>query len=139
MAVSSRYRALGRSLERLRKHHLEFARRLAGGYTERQLSQAAAYTVFAHAEFEQFLEDWALEILDAIAGRRFGAGFSPMLAHLLAYRPAITVPSQIPPNNAWQTEAGAAISAHRVAIRNNHGISERYVCSLLIPLGVDVM
>jgi len=139
MAASSRYKALGRSLERLRKHHLGFARRLAGGYTERQLSQAAAYTVFAHGEFEHFLEAWASEILDAIAVKGFGPGFSPMLAHLLAYRSSLTVPSQIPPNNAWHTSAGAAISGQRAAVRNNNGISERYVCALLMPLGVDVI
>ncbi len=138
MAASSRYRALGRSLRRLRNHHLGFARRLAGGYTERQLSQAAAYTVFAHGEFEYFLEDWASEILDAIAAKRFGPGFSPMLAHLIAYRSPLTVPLQIPANNAWQTHAGSAISVQRTTIRNNNGISERYVCVLLIPLGVDV-
>ena len=138
MAASSRYRALGRSLGRLRKHHLGFARRLAGGYTERQLSQAAAYTVFAHGEFEHFLEDWALEILYAIAVKGFGLGFSPMLAHLAAYRPSLTVPSQVPANNAWQTSAGSAINSHKAAIRNNHGIGERYVCALLIPLGIDV-
>jgi hypothetical protein len=139
MAASSRYRALGRTLERLRKHHLGFARRLAGGYTERQLSQAAAYTVFAHGEFEHFLEDWASEIVDAIAVKGFGPGFSPMLAHLMAYRPSLTVALQIPANNAWKTTAGSAINVHRTAIRNNHGISERYVCALLIPLGVDVI
>ena len=138
MAASSRYEALGRSLERLRKHHLGFARRIAGGYTERQLSQAAAYTLFAHGEFEHFLEAWAAEILDAISMKGFGPGFSPMLAHLLGYRPPLTVPSQIPVNNAWQTSAGAAINGQRVTIRNNNGISERYVCALLIPLGVDV-
>jgi hypothetical protein len=136
MPASRRYRALGRSLERLRKHHLGFARRLAGGYTERQLSQAAAYTVFAHGE--HFLEDWALEILNAIDVKGFGPGFSPMLAHLLAYRPSLTVPSQIPGRNAWQTSAKSAINVHRTAIRNNHGISERYVCAMLIPLGIDV-
>lgn len=139
MAASRRYRALGQSVERLRKHHLGFARRLAGGYTERQLSQAAAYTVFAHGELEYFLEDWASEILDAIARKGFGPGFSPMVGHLLAYRPPLTMPSQIPANNAWQTQAGSAINFHRTAIRSNHGISERYVRALLMPLGVDVM
>lgn len=139
MSASSRYRALGRSLARLRTHHLGFARRLTAGYTERQLSQAAAYTVFAHGELEDFLEDWASEILDTIARKGFGLGFSPMLAHLLAYRrQSLTVLSQVPGNNAWQTEAGSAISGHGTAIRNNHGISERYVCALLMPLGVDV-
>ena len=103
-----------------------------------QLSQATAYTVFAHGEFEHFLEDWALEILNAIDVKGFGPGFSPMLAHLLAYRPSLTVPSQIPGSNAWQTSAGSAINVHRTAIRNNHGISERYVCAMLIPLGIDV-
>src|SRR5215813_1059051 len=115
MAASCRYRSLGRSLERLRKHHLGFSPRLAGGYTERQLSQAAAYTVFAHGEFEQFLEDWAIAILDAIAGKGFGPGFSPMLAHLMAYRPPLAVPSQIPTSNAWQTHAGSAIHIQRTA------------------------
>jgi hypothetical protein len=139
MAASSRYRALGRSLGRLRNHHLGFTRRLAGGYTERQLSQAAAYTVFAHGEFEQFLEDWALEILDTIAAKGFGPRFSPMLAHLIAYRsPPLTPPSQIPASNAWQTHAGSAVHVQRTTIRNNHGISERYVCALLIPSGVNV-
>src|SRR5271156_3443250 len=138
MAASGRYLALGRSLEQLRKHHLGFKPRLAGDYTERQLSQAAAYTVFAHGEFEQFLEDWALAILDAIAVKGFGSGYSPMLAHVVAYRPALPLPSQIPANNVWQTHAGNAISVHRTTIRNNHGISERYVCALLMPLGVDV-
>lgn len=138
MAESSHYRALGRSLVRLRKHHLGFARRLAGGYTERQLSQAAAYTVFAHGEFENFLESWAMTILDAIASKGYGTGFSPMLAHLTAYRPQITLPSQIPIRNNWQSHAGSAVSNHRNVIRNNHGISERYICALLIPLGIDV-
>jgi hypothetical protein len=139
MAASRRYKALGRRLAHLKKHHLAFASRLAGNYTERQLLQAAAYTVFAHAEFEVFIEEWAAEILNRINTRGHGAGASPMLGHLMAYRAALSQPQQMPTNNnGWQTHFNATIQAHLGVIKNSHGIREINICRILIPLGFDV-
>lgn len=138
MASSQRYRALGRNLKGLKAHHLSFKAKPAGNYTKRQLSEAAAYTVFAHGEFESFLEDWAMAILDRVATKGFSAGFSPLLAHLNAYREKISVPGDTATNNKWATSSGSAVAAHRSAITGNHGIAEKYLCAIFIPLGVDV-
>jgi hypothetical protein len=141
MAASSRYRALGRRLALLKKHHLAFKPRLAGNYTVRQLSQAAAYTVFAHGEFEDFIEDWAMEILNRIHSKGHGSGASPMLAHLFAHRKENPLPTRLPlpagsPN--WQTLFGQVIGTHRGIIDNSHGIKAVHICKMLIPLGVDL-
>jgi len=138
MAASSRYRRLGRSLTQLRRDYLGFAPRLAGNYTRRQLSLAAAYTVFAHGEFEDFIEEWATDILNKFDNRGHGYGASPMLVHLHLYRSAVAMPAQIPTANNWQTTFSAAIASHRAVINNNHGIREAHICRLLIPLGFDV-
>lgn len=138
MVASQRYRALGRNLESLRIDHLNFKIRPAGDYTRRQLSQAAAYTIFAHGEFEHFLEEWTSAVLDKIQKRGFNAGFSPFLAHLVAYREKIAVPSDTTTNNKWATNCGSAISEHFGVVRKNHGISEKHLCSLFIPIGIDV-
>lgn len=138
VASSPRYRALGRNLQGLKTHHLNFKARAAGNYTRKQLSEAAAYTVFAHGEFENFLEDWATAIIDRIATKGYAAGFSPLLAHLIAYREKLSVPNDTAANNGWSTGCGAAVSAHRSAITHNHGIAEKHLCAMLIPLGVDV-
>lgn len=138
MVFSQRYRALGRNLKGLKSHHLRFKAKAAGDYTKRQLSDAAAYTVFAHGEFESFLEDWAIEMVDRIEAKGYRSGFSPLLAHLNLYRDKISVPTDIATNEKWATECGRTVSAHRHAIFGNHGISEKHLCALYIPLGIDV-
>jgi hypothetical protein len=125
-------------LRGLEVHHLNFKARPAGNYTRRQLSEAAAYTLFAHGEFESFLEDWATAITDRVVTRGYGAGFSPLLAHLIAYREKLAVPNDTGANNAWSTGCGAAVNAQKSTISRNHGIAEKYVCAMFIPLGVDV-
>jgi hypothetical protein len=110
----------------------------AGNYTRRQLSEAAAYTVFAHGEFESFLEDWATAIVDRIAAKGYASSFSPLLAHLIAYRDKLAVPNDTAANNNWATACGSAVSTHRHTITHNHGIAEKYLCAMFVPLGVDV-
>jgi hypothetical protein len=135
---SLRYRTLCHNLSRIRRNHLGFSPRLNGDYTNRELSEGAAYTVFAHGEFEAFLEDWATDILNRIVSRGFGTAASPRMAHLAGCASSFAVPGGIPGGDGWPTFFGQAAAAHRNAIRGNHGIAERHICRLLIPLGFDV-
>ena len=94
-----------------------------------------------HAEFEQYFEDAAVEVLDNAhsAWLRDNMPRTPLLA-LLAFSPAAT---KAPPSEKaggpsfLRTSIQDARDRHyRYARFDNHGISEKYLLALLLPAGI---
>lgn len=136
---SKHYRNMGRQLRRLERLYLNFPQSPLGKYSEEQLSLAAAYTVFAHAEIESFIEAWAQGIIDKVESNfKLKKRYSRVLAHLVTFHEKSTVPSQAPKNDIWAEPIFESISLHRKAINRNHGIKEEHICKVLVPLGFDV-
>lgn len=137
MPESVIFRCLRSELTRLGRTYLNYKARPLGNYTRRQLSAAAAYTIFAHAEFETFFEDWALR-LNTYAETRWVAGQATKpLVHLCAFFDGGGAPSSVPAKDVWNEPVRRSLQQHRAAIQGNHGIKEENVCRLLAPVGFD--
>lgn len=135
---SARYRSLCSAIRVIEKTYMSFKPRPTGNYTRRQLSLAAAYTVFCHAEIETFMEEWATAFTD-FADTKWGMKqASRPLVHLCAFHEGCKVLSTMPQKDVWNEPVVMAIKKHRGAISNNNGIKEGNVIKLLSPIGFDV-
>lgn len=131
------YRELYSDLNRLERTFLPFKIRPLGNYTPRQLSMAAAYTVFCHAEFEIFLEEWARAFVDLADSQwKIGRATRP-LVHLCTFHEGRNALSTVPTKDIWNEVVWKAIAKHRGVIGGNHGIKESNFCDLLSPVGFD--
>jgi hypothetical protein len=128
---------LSLGLKRLEKTFLNFKSRPAGNYTPRQLSMAAAYTVFCHAEFETFIEGWARAFVDfADTSWKVKRATRP-LVHICTFHEGRGSLQIVPTKDVWNEVVGKAIAKHRGIIGANHGIKEQNFCELLSPIGFD--
>jgi hypothetical protein len=138
MPQSKLFRSMSAEVRRLGKTYLNFGARPAGNYTRRQLSAAAAYTMFCHAEFESYLEGWSSQLTDfADANWKAGRVTRP-LAHLCTFHEGRNELSSVPGKDIWSEQFTLAILKHRDIINRNNGIKEKNICALLAPVGFDV-
>lgn len=138
MPQSRHYITMEAQIKKLGKHYLGFRAKSSGDYSDRQLSAGAAFTVFAHAEFESFLESWATTILQKSEANWKTGKIDRALAHLLMFREAAKSPGQVPKSDIWSEPCALALKAHEGVIGKNNGIREAHICGLLAPLGFDV-
>lgn len=136
--ASARYGVMSAQLKKLSVHHLQFKKSSSGSYSQKQLAAGAAYTLFAHAEIESYLESWSSDILERASARWRAGANSRAITSLLCFRPQIGVPSQLPVRDVISETIHQALSGHRDVIRNNHGIKEKHICTMFAPLGFDV-
>lgn len=134
---SAHFSDLTSGLTRLEKTFLAFRPRPAGNYTPRQLSMAAAYTVFCHAQFETFLEGWAGAFVDLADSEWKSRRATRPLVHLCTFHEGRNALTTVPAKDVWGEVVGKAIAKHRGVIKSNHGIKEVNVCELLSPIGFD--
>lgn len=134
---SIRYYELTRGLKRLERTFLPFKSRPVGNYTARQLAMAAAYTVFCHAEFETFLENWARTFVDLADQEWKLRRATRPLVHLCTFHEGRNPLVSVPEKDVWGEVVGKAIAKHRGVIGNNHGIKIQNFCELLSPIGFD--
>lgn len=119
-------------------------------YSESQLSRTAAYRVLAHAEIESYLEERAWEIvIDAKEAWKMGKTTRTLIC-LLGFsgltmdKPPDTLKK---PNNVKQDnhdkqlqiteKINSAINSFKKVIDNNHGLKEKNILALLLPIGID--
>lgn len=138
MPNSKLFRLMNSEIGRLKKTYLNFRARPHGDYTRRQLSAAAAYTVFCHAEFESYLEGWATFIIDFVDTSWRSKIVTRPLVHLCTFNNGREALTEIPRKDIWSEQIVESIRKHRTIIRENHGIKEHNICKLLSPLGFDV-
>lgn len=134
---SALYSDLSAGLLRLEKTFLPFQPRPAGNYTSRQLSMAAAYTMFCHAEFETYLEEWARIFVDHADREWQNRRASRPLVHLCTFHEGRNALNNVPSKDVWNEVVFKAIAKHRGIISANHGIKEANFCELLSPVGFD--
>ena len=113
-------------IRRLGRTYLNFRRRPAGNYTGRQMSAAAAYTMFSHAEFENYLEGWVIEIVNFAEVERNAGRVTRPLAHLCTFHKGTGEVTKIPQGDIWSEQFVQAIKQHREIINKNHGIKENW-------------
>jgi hypothetical protein len=134
---STLYLNLAKGLERLEQTFLPFKPRPSGNYTSRQLSMAAAYTVFCHAEIETFLEGWSRAFVDLADTAWKTRRATRPLVHICTFHEGRNALSNVPAKDVWNEVIGRAIAKQRGVIGANHGIKESNFCELLSPIGFD--
>lgn len=136
--ASDLFQALSDGVERIERAFLNFNPRPSGNYTPRQLTMAAAYTVFCHAEIESYLEGWALAFVDYADNQwRLGKATVP-LVHICSFHEGRGALTSVPNKNIWSEVIGKAVAKHRAVIRRNNGVKEVNFCELFSPVGFDV-
>lgn len=137
------FNRLKSNIQQLKQEFLSFSARADGGYTKSERMKCRAFIAFCHAEFEYYLEETAVGILDraerAWASRR-RAGKA--LAALLVYRLSKDVSLSDDPrthnsDNRLETQVRKAITVQRAVIRGNHGIRAKNISELFTPLGLQ--
>ena len=143
MPLSSRYRGLRSRLRELRNHFLPRSFDPTGTYTERQIDRARAFRLLAHAEIEWYLEEIVVETANTAfdAWRQRGIITEPMVA-MVAY--VETTLGDVP--QLYQAASSRDLNSRMERSKNyfntyvksrNHGIRERNVLRLLLPVGIN--
>ena len=146
---SKRFRILEQELKKLRKHFLPRQFDLTGKYSERQIALATAYRVLAHAEFESYLEDRVVEIAtNALKIWKNNNQTTITLVSLFAFSgltldkpPDSLTTSQQPQILEEKLKLDRKLSkvfgSFRKSVKNNHGIREKNILLLLLPIGIN--
>ncbi|MEU2926240.1 HEPN domain-containing protein [Streptomyces sp. NPDC007251] len=145
--ASSRFEELAKRIEELRQCFLPKEFDPTGSYEESVYEHTRAFRVLAHAEFESFIEDRVIEVVDhAVSKWKVAGSISTSLLAIVAYResaPAIpdslseaaAKPAKFPSLEA-RVDA-ARTDLHRYVRNQNHGIKEKNLLRLLLPIGVQ--
>ncbi|WP_345943194.1 HEPN domain-containing protein [Streptomyces sp. SID2119] len=143
---SPRYRTLSRRITQLRRNLLPREFSAIGLYSERVYERARAFRVLAHAEFESYIEDRAIEVIQKAHSSWQSSGtIRPSLLSLMAHREGASgIPdaiSSLTDRTQKFPTLQARISAEKQAYstyikKKNHGIKERNLLRILLPLGV---
>lgn len=151
---SERFAQLETQLKELRAHLLPDPFEDTGDYSnqEQVATLALAYRVLSHAEIESYFEDRALDVVNhaRIAWEKYSHVSRVALCLLAFSGKEMAFPPgslQAPTENkrkAWPALVDIGerltpiISCFNYHVRHeNHGIKERNLLSLLIPIGVD--
>ncbi|MFE6128635.1 hypothetical protein ACFQ6Q_10240 [Streptomyces sp. NPDC056437] len=143
--ASSRFEELEKRIGELRNYFLPQPFDPTGLYDEIVYEHTRAFRVLTHAEFESFIEDRVIEVVDeAVSEWKAGEAISIILLAALAYREsAPPIPGSVGeaaskrdkyPTLEARIEA-ARSDLHRYARNQNHGIKEKNLLRMLLPIG----
>ena len=140
MANSTRYRKLRARIGELRRHFLPSRFDATGDYSARQFDRARAFRLLAHAEIECFLEDVAFDTANEAfqAWKKRGIITRPLVA-MVAYAEENLGPvPERKTGNDFDIRMRRSLNGfNSYAKSRNHGIRERDVLKLLLPVGID--
>ncbi|MGD6752454.1 HEPN domain-containing protein [Streptomyces sp. BH105] len=144
--TSARFEELALRIDELRRYFLPVHFEPTGSYEDHVHEHARAFRVLAHAEFESFIEDRVVEVIDlAVARWQSGSEASSVLIAALAYRESFfSMPSSLADANAKRGKypelservEQTRTEIYRYARDQNHGIKERNLLRMLLPMGV---
>ena len=103
-----------------------------------------AFCVLAHAVFEEFAEDIALNAVNYVKSAWLAKQFTPATAALLAaYQFKLNIcededTSQERIFDQVRKGLDECTSRHSIALSQNHGFSLKYLRGMLTPIGIDV-
>lgn len=149
MPESDKFITLRTQLNRLKD---EFLPEISptSSYSESQLSRTAAYRVLAHAEIESYLEEraWTV-VIDAKRAWDTTGKTTRTLICLLGFS---DLTMDKPPDTLNRTRGNPddhdkrlkiskkialSVNSFRKVIDNNHGVKEKNILALLLPIGID--
>lgn len=133
MAISKRLQQLLKRLGVLERHFLPSKSQvsISGRYSLEQDDKTKAYLILAHAELEAYFEDRARSRVDIAQAHWQRTGTcTPVLSRLVAYHQKEFEP--ISGNVVTK-----AINYYVDKLENNHGVKERNLLSIFLPLGLN--
>lgn len=152
--ASTRFDQLVEQLEWLRRHLLPYKFDPTGSYhfADKVIIRASAYRLLCHAEFESYVESRAIEIAQRALDRwKSENRHSAPLSSLIAFsdvrlpKPPDYVEKRPKDQKDWddlvapQKRIERIVAAYLEFVENdNHGIREKNLTKLLIPIGVDL-
>lgn len=151
MPNSQRFREVKRRLYELRRHFLPKRFSPTGTYTQRQLDLTRAYRLLAHAEIESFIEDISREtVIAKIREWKSSRKASDLIICFLAsyhsgwnektegelFQTLITSGTAAKERTTAEEAVDAAVNQFLNQIRNNHGVRQKDLKQMLLPLGV---
>ncbi|MGK5532878.1 HEPN domain-containing protein [Streptomyces sp. URMC 129] len=145
--ASSRFEELEERINDLRHCFLPRNFEPTGLYDETVYEHTRAFRVLAHAEFESFIEDRVIEVIDSAASKwRSNGEVSVILLAAMAFRESVSsIPASLNeaaskrhkyPTLAERIEE-ARTDLHRYARNQNHGIKEKNLLRMLLPIGLQ--
>lgn len=151
MPRSARFMAMQSELSNLRNQFLPAQFDPTGAYSVLVIAQARAYRVLAHAEVEHYLEDRAREVAtNALTKWRNTGAVNRCLMALIAFsgKEMQSPPDTLAPSEPSATQrheerlkitkrVDAASRTFFQCVKDNHGVKERNILQLFIPVGFD--
>lgn len=151
MPNSQRFRDLVKRLNELKRHFLPRKFSPTGSYTQRQLDLARAYRLLAHAEIESFIEDISRETaITKIRTWKSTRKSSDLIICFLAsyhsgwaekvegelYQTLINDGTVAREKDTAEEAVDAAATQYISQIKNNHGVRQKDLRQMILPLGV---
>lgn len=142
---TEKYIGLQSRLGKLRKVYLPKVFSPTGLYSDSVYEKVRAYKVLAHAEMEYYFEEVALAIAKKSYGRwkSSNKASTPLLSLVAYYEGQFSPPPNTHDgNNAdkdlnWRIDT-AYTNYNKMVRSNNHGIKEKNVLSIFLPIGVKI-
>ncbi|MEW2608900.1 HEPN domain-containing protein [Streptomyces sp. NPDC047880] len=142
---SSRFQELENRVAELEKHLIPSPFDPTGSYDDVVYEHTRAYRVLVHAEFEAFIEDRVIEVVNTAFSRwEYSGVISTSLLSVVAYKESLhAMPETL--SDASQKKKYPDLKARVEAAKNefnryvrtqNHGIKEKNLLRLLMPIGV---
>ncbi|MFC9425380.1 HEPN domain-containing protein [Streptomyces sp. NPDC056987] len=144
--ASSRFEELEKRIKELRHHFLPVEFDPTGLYDENVYELTRAFRVLTHAEFESFIEDRVIEVVDdAVSGWKSSGVISTSLLAIMAHRESTSpIPGSLTEVVSKRGKYSSLLEAriqtarsdlHRYARNQNHGIKEKNLLRMLLPIG----
>lgn len=150
--ASKAFKSLRDNVRTLRRHLLPSRFRIAGNYDDDVFTGVVAFRVLSHGSIEEYFEERAIEIARfAHVSCRDHGRVSVTAASLVAFSgaemrlpPETIDPPQPSKAAGWPNEiefrekVGVCASRYIARLKtDNHGVRERNLLSILIPIGVE--
>lgn len=131
MPTSQRFAFLQKRIAELELRFLPASRPL-GNYTAEEKDGIRSYRVLAHAEFEAFFEDRALHVANK-AHARYAATHKSTRVLNCIYQTFCRERELTGVGDRFDK----AVMEFQKLVRRNHGVKEKNLCGLLLPLGIQ--
>lgn len=142
---TEKYIALKRRLSKLKKIYLPRCFSPTGAYNDTVYEKVRAYTVLSHAEMEYYFEETALAIAQKAYSKwtHHQKASTPLLALVAYYTGQYSaIPDSHAANRASEdinARINKAYREYNSLIRvNNHGIKEKNLLNIFLPIGIQV-
>ncbi|MET8556375.1 HEPN domain-containing protein [Streptomyces sp. NPDC004959] len=143
--TSLRFQELETRITELEKHLIPSPFDPTGSYDDVVYEHTRAFRVLIHAEFEAFIEDRVIEVVNTAYSRwEYSGVISTSLLSVVAYKESLhAIPESL--SDASQKKKYPDLKARVEAAKNefnryvrtkNHGIKEKNILRLLMPIGV---